>query len=155
MSNNLNNIATKTAKSWKVRAKDDRINRRNISRAQRFALSLLEYMDTHNLKQVDLAHKMNVKPQQVSKILRAKENLTFETIDKIEVALGVHIPAPTIQEKGNRLSKSVGSTMQIVHRRHNKNVEIDASTAEVTKTNAVLDLTLEKMNEYQNIIGQN
>lgn len=155
MSNNLNTKVTKTATRWKVRAKDDRIKRRKITRAQRFALSLLEYMDTHNLKQKDLAEKMDVSPQQVSKILRAKENLTFETIDKIEDALQVDIPAPFIQEKKNIISKKVGSTMQVVHRSNNKNVEIDTITTAVTKTNPVLDLTIEKLDEYENIIGQN
>lgn len=66
-----------TANQWKIRAKNDRKNRKSIARAQAFALELLDYMDTHNITQVGLAKKMGVSPQQVNKILRAKSNLTF------------------------------------------------------------------------------
>ena len=78
MEKNLNTVVTKTATQWKKRAKQDRANRRNIKRSQAFALELMDYMETHNIKQIDLAEKMNVSTQQVNEILRAKANLTFK-----------------------------------------------------------------------------
>ena len=42
-----------------------------------------------NVSQKELAEKIGVSPQQVSKILRGNENLTLETIAKLEAALGV------------------------------------------------------------------
>lgn len=69
---NSNRVVSRTATKWKLRAREDRTNRRTTSRAQLFALELLDYMETHNLKQKDVAEKMNVSAQQVDKILRAK-----------------------------------------------------------------------------------
>ena len=99
MGKNLNSVISKTATQLKERAKKDRNQRRNISRAQAFALELLDYMEAHDLKQTQLAERMGVSPQQVNKILRAKSNLTFETLDKIADALEADIPPPKIIAK--------------------------------------------------------
>ena len=155
MSNNLNPKITKTATRWKTRAKQDRSDRRAISRAQLFALELLDYMETHKIKQKELAERMDVSPQQVNKILRAKANLTFETLDKIGDALGVVISSPKINVQANLLSKKAGSTMQVVHRLNTEKIAFDISTTAVTKTNALLHPTLTNMAEYQFIVGQN
>ena len=149
MSNNLNKKVTKTATGWKARAKQDRSNRRNITRAQLFALELLDYMEIHKIKQKDLAERMDVSPQQVNKILRANANLTFETLDKIEDALGVTISAPTIKGHNAVKSQTVGKTMQVVHRRVQKTMDADLSTTSVTKKNPLLENTIEGINPYQ------
>ena len=115
MEKSLNTIVTKTATSWKARAKKDSANRRNISRAQAFALELLDYMELHNVKQIDLAAKMKVSPQQVNKILRAKSNITFETLDKIANALQVTVSSPKIVANTRMHSKTLHNTMKIVH----------------------------------------
>jgi transcriptional regulator with XRE-family HTH domain len=155
MSNDLNKKVTKTATQWKARAKEDRKNRRSITRSQKFALELMDYMDIHKIKQKDLAKKMGVTPQQVNKILRAKANLTFETLDKIEEALGVYIPAPKIRQKASVLSKDMGSVMQVIHRAKGAKVELDITTPAVTLSNAILKTTIENMDELKKIVGQN
>src|SRR5690554_1689497 len=93
MRNNLNSIVKKTATQWKVRAKQDRGNRMKIVLAQEFALELYHFMETHNITKDELAEKLNLSLQQVNKILSAKADLTFETQDKIAIALGVTIPS--------------------------------------------------------------
>jgi transcriptional regulator with XRE-family HTH domain len=155
MSNNLNTKVIKTATRWKERAKKDRTNRRSITRAQLFALELLDYMDTHKIKQKDLAIKMNVTPQQVNKILRAKANLTLDTLDKIEDALGVTITTPQIIKNSNVLLKDMGSIMQVIHRKKVKQIELDITTGAVIKSNPILATTIESMDELKSIVGQN
>lgn len=149
MSNNLNTKVTKTATGWKTRAKIDSGNRRNIKRAQLFALELLDYMEIHNIKQKDLAERMDVSPQQVNKILRAKSNLTFETLDKIEEALGVTISTPKIKTNTIILSQNIGRAMQVVHKRKRKVLETDLNSKPVTKRNALLVTTMESVSEYK------
>lgn len=148
MEKNLNKRITKTATSWKDRAKKDRANRRNISRAQKFALELLEYMELNNIKQKDLAFKMNVSPQQVNKILRAKSNITFETLDKIADALGVSISSPKIEVKTQLYSKDRYNTMQIVHKKGNGKIEEDITSERVVMKNPLLENNLQAMNVY-------
>jgi transcriptional regulator with XRE-family HTH domain len=41
------------------------------------------------MSQKELAERIGVSPQQVSKIVKGNENLTLETISKLEAALGV------------------------------------------------------------------
>ena len=147
MRKNLNNIITKTATQWKTRAKQDRNNRINITRAQAFALELMEYMDLHNIKQTDLANKMGVSAQQVNKILRAKSNLTFETLDKIADALEVYISSPKIKTIKSSHSTVIHS-MQIVHRHQHKVIEENMTSKRIIKQNAVLNTSMESMDPY-------
>lgn len=153
MGKNLNTIITKTATRWKERAKQDRTNRRNISRAQAFALELMDYMDTHKLKQTDLASKMKVTPQQVNKILRAKANLTFETLDKIADALEVNISVPKIITI-RKHTPITHYSMQIIYKRRPKRVEGNLNTKRIVKKNPVLDTSMESMNSYKYIANQ-
>ncbi|MGG5485410.1 helix-turn-helix transcriptional regulator [Gaetbulibacter sp. PBL-D1] len=148
MEKNLNKVVTKTATKWKERAKKDRSNRRNITRAQAFALELLDYMDLHKIKQTDLANKMDVSAQQVNKILRAKANLTFETIDKIADALGVDISSPKIKSSNRSNSAVMQYSMQIVHKRKYKTIEEELTSEKIVKRNPVLQPNMENLNSY-------
>jgi transcriptional regulator with XRE-family HTH domain len=148
MEKNLNKVITKTATQWKERARKDRSNRRNITRAQAFALELMDYMDVHNIKQVDLANEMGVTAQQVNKILRAKANLTFETIDKIADALGVKISSPKIMSGNSSQTPVIHSSMQIVHQRKFKVIEENVTSKRINKRNPVLNTNMENMDLY-------
>lgn len=150
MDKNLNKVVIKTATKWKERAKQDRANRKNISRAQAFALELMDYMDLNNIKQNELAKRMGVSAQQVSKILRAKSNLTFDTLDKIAEALNVEISSPKILQTNKILNAPViHSKMQIVHRRKQKSIDEIVLSESIIKRNPILELNMENMNSYQ------
>lgn len=148
MEKNLNKVTTKTATQWKERAKKDRSNRRNITRAQEFALELMDYMDLHNIKQVDLANRMDVSSQQVNKILRAKANLTFETLDKIANALEVEISSPKIKTGNSAQVPVIHYSMQIVHQRKFKVIEENVTSKRINKRNPILDTNMENMDIY-------
>lgn len=154
MKKNLNEIITKTAMQWKTRAKQDCNNRKNITRGQVFALELMEYMDLHNIKQIDLASKMGVSAQQVNKILRAKANLTFETLDKIAEALEVNISSPKIEAIKNPYSPVIHHSMQIVHRRKYKLIEQNMLSKRINEQNPVLSTSMESMDSYSYTANQ-
>jgi transcriptional regulator with XRE-family HTH domain len=145
---NLNQIVSKTASKWKTRAKQDRSNRRKISRAQAFALELMDYMSTHGIKQNQLAKRMGVSSQQVNKILRAKSNLTFETLDKIEDALNITISSAKIKQYRSADSPVIQNIMKLVYKKH-KVIEENISTQVKTSINPVLETSIESMNNYK------
>ena len=145
----LNAVATKTASQWIDRANRDIANRGNIKRAQLFALELMEYMEVKGIKQVELADRMDVSPQQVNKILRAKANLTFETLDKIAEALGVNISPPKIVEAKYSYVQNTNTLMQVVHRHKQKSVEDDLKAPVILRKNPVLHTTMESMKAYE------
>ena len=67
----------------------ERIARKNYTRlSQKIALSIIIRLDELGWKQVTLAEKMNVKPQQVNKWVKGRENFTIETLATLSEVLG-------------------------------------------------------------------
>lgn len=79
------------AYGWKERTDYKRKNRGKLKKAMSVALRVLDILDERGLSQQELAGKMKVTRQYVSKVLKGQENMTFETIDKLEQALGIEL----------------------------------------------------------------
>jgi ribosome-binding protein aMBF1 (putative translation factor) len=79
------------AYAWKERKDYKPENRGRLKKAMSVALRVMDILDERGLSQQDLARKMKVTRQHVSKVLKGQENLTFETIDKLETALGIEL----------------------------------------------------------------
>lgn len=74
-----------------------RESRRWRTLSQDVALAVYHYLDRNGLTQKEFAESMGVSPAYVAKLLKGSENLTLETISKIEAAIGteiVHIDRP-------------------------------------------------------------
>lgn len=80
---------------WRKEAEYRLINRDWIRESQRIATEMLIKMDEMGLKQSDLAKMMGVSQQYISKILKGKENLTLNTIVRIEEILHITILHPS------------------------------------------------------------
>ncbi len=76
---------------WLKDAEERRINQSWKDKAFDIALTLLKYKDVNKLNQTELANKIGVSKQYINRILQGKENLTLETIGKIESALQISI----------------------------------------------------------------
>ncbi|MDE5791552.1 MAG: helix-turn-helix domain-containing protein [Muribaculaceae bacterium] len=57
--------------------------------SRQLAVKLIGYMQDNGLKRGDLALKLGVSPQYVSKLLSGTENLSFKSIANIEERLGI------------------------------------------------------------------
>jgi ribosome-binding protein aMBF1 (putative translation factor) len=53
------------------------------------SLAIIDYMQDHNLSQADLAQKLGVSRQYVSKLLSGRVNYSFKTIAELEERLGI------------------------------------------------------------------
>jgi ribosome-binding protein aMBF1 (putative translation factor) len=96
MTNRKNRKPSRLAKAvpsyqWKERADYKKENRSWLKKSVNVALRILEILEEREMSQNDLAVKLNVSRQQVSKILKGQENLTIETISKLEDALGIRL----------------------------------------------------------------
>ena len=76
---------------WKEQAESRRLNKGSLKKSQLFALKVLDLMDEYSLSQKELAAKMNVSQQYVSKLLKGTENITFDTVSKVEAAFNCTI----------------------------------------------------------------
>ena len=58
--------------------------------SRQVALAIIDYMQENGMKRADLAKKLDVSPQYVSRLLSGTENLSFKSIANIEEKLGVN-----------------------------------------------------------------
>lgn len=75
-------------------------NRLMLRESQKIAIKVLTKLDELKWTQRDLANALNVSPQQVTKIVSGKENLTIDTQIKLQNVLNIPILA-TFYEKKN------------------------------------------------------
>lgn len=71
------------------RARSRRENAGWLRWSRRVALALVDYMQAHRLSRSELAQKLGVSPQYVSKLLSGTMNLSFKSVAGIEEALGI------------------------------------------------------------------
>ena len=57
--------------------------------SRQLAVTLIGYMQDNGMKRGDLALKLGVSPQYVSRLLSGTENLSFKSIANIEERLGI------------------------------------------------------------------
>ena len=69
--------------------KERKKNRAMLRESQSIAYKVLMRLETLKWTQKKLAEKLEVTPQQVSKIISGKENLTLETLVKLQVVLEI------------------------------------------------------------------
>lgn len=71
------------------RAKERKENREWMRMSQNIALGIHRHLRLTNTTQKEFADRMGVSPAYVGKLLKGRENLTLETIWKIQELLGV------------------------------------------------------------------
>lgn len=84
-------LATKKNTKLLEQAKWHKENRAWLRKSQAIALQILKALDNQNLTQKQLADRLNLSPQVVSKWVKGQENFTLETISKLEDALGIKL----------------------------------------------------------------
>ena len=72
-------------------AKWRRDNASWLKRSRRVAYAIMDYMQENQFSRNDIAEKLGVSPQYISKILSGKANLSFKTIFEIEEGLGIEV----------------------------------------------------------------
>lgn len=90
----LESHQSNTPSKWREEAEWRRANADWLRYSQRIAVQALLKMKEEHLTQKALAERMDCSQQYVSKILKGTENLTLETLTKLENALGIKIFVP-------------------------------------------------------------
>ncbi|MCD8206565.1 MAG: helix-turn-helix transcriptional regulator [Bacteroidales bacterium] len=87
----MNEHKSPTPSKWKEEAEFRMRNKSWLRYSQIVAVRMLERMDELGMTQQELAELLNCKQQYVAKLLKGRENLSLETIAKIEDALDLHL----------------------------------------------------------------
>ena len=98
MENSMKSIAQRleehsspTPSKWRELFDFLETNKSWLRHSQNIAMLMLDSMEELGMSQKQLAEKMNCSPQYISKVLRGRENLSLETLTKIENALEISI----------------------------------------------------------------
>jgi len=92
----LNKIASGKS-GWLEKAKKRQANKAWLKHSQKIAFKVLRTLRENKAnnegisKQTELATALGVSPQQINKIVKGKENLTLETVSKLEQALNISL----------------------------------------------------------------
>jgi ribosome-binding protein aMBF1 (putative translation factor) len=82
---------SETPSKWREEAEWRRDNLSWLRHSQKIAVKVLLQMKQEGLTQKALAERMNCTQQYVSKILKGKENMSLDTLSKLEDALGINL----------------------------------------------------------------
>lgn len=86
----LKQISEPAPSNWREKAQWRKDNRDWLRKSGRIAVAVLEAIDANpDMSQAKLAEKMGVTKQYISKIVKGQENLSLQTICKLESALGI------------------------------------------------------------------
>ncbi|MCF8254688.1 MAG: helix-turn-helix transcriptional regulator [Bacteroidia bacterium] len=66
-------------------------NKAWLKKSMQIAIAILKVLRERNVTQVELAAKLEVSPQYINKIVKGQENLTLETIAKLEEILKINL----------------------------------------------------------------
>lgn len=90
-SKRLERFSSLTPSNWRKEAEKRQANKEWLRYSQMIAIKMLDRMEELGLTQKMLAERMGCSQQYVSKVLRGRENLSLETLCKIENALNLQI----------------------------------------------------------------
>lgn len=88
-----------TPSRWRENAEWRIANKSWLRYSQRIAMMMLDRMEELGLTQKSLAAKMGCSQQYISRVLKGTENLSIETISKIESALELEILEPAFASR--------------------------------------------------------
>lgn len=77
------------ATTWLEDAKWRQANADWLDLSSAIAIKILRFLREHKITQKELADRLGFSPQYLNKIVKGAENLTLETICKIQKALGI------------------------------------------------------------------
>lgn len=80
-----------TPSKWRERAEWRQLNKSWLRHSQHIAMLMFDKMEEMKMTQTQLAALMGCSQQYVSKVLKGQENLSLETLSKIEDCLQIAI----------------------------------------------------------------
>ena len=89
----LESHQSETPSGWKGEAEWRRENKAWLRHSQSIAVKVLLFMKREQLTQNSMAQQLGCTQQYVSKILKGKENMSLETLTKLEQTMGIQIIA--------------------------------------------------------------
>ena len=88
---NFEKLVSQEKSGWLEKAKWRQENQAWLEKSALIAIKILRAINDQGSSQKKLADKMEVSAQYINKIVKGSENLSLETISKLEMALGIQL----------------------------------------------------------------
>lgn len=87
----LSRFVSKESPAWMEQAEFYEHNKDWLDKSALIAIKILSALKNQSITQKALAESISVTPQYINKVVKGQENLTLETICKIEKSLGISL----------------------------------------------------------------
>lgn len=102
----LSKLISNESSAWMEQAEFYESNKDWLDKSALIAIKILSTLKSHNITQKALAESIGVSPQYINKVVKGQENLSLETICKIERSLGISLISVPVFESSHVISDS-------------------------------------------------
>jgi transcriptional regulator with XRE-family HTH domain len=124
----LNKLISKERPGWMDQADYYEVNKEWLDKSALIAIKILSSLRSQASTQRALADNIGVTPQYINKVVKGQENLSLETICKIEGALGISLIEVPTYETTQVLSDSFSTGTYAINRNESKLIGFAKST---------------------------
>ncbi len=127
----LNKFISKEKSNWLDQANFYEANKEWLDKSALIAIKILSTLKSKSITQKELAEGVGVSPQYINKVVKGFENLSLETICKIEKSLGITLVSVPSYESSQVIADSFSPFPDSLSRNMSKPIaseKIDCAT---------------------------
>lgn len=98
--------------TWLKEAKERQDNAAWLDASAAIALNILSFLRENKITQKTFAQQLGYSPQYVNKIVKGSENLTLETIVKLEKVLGIQLISIVSSKNSNTKNATISGLVE-------------------------------------------
>jgi len=154
---NFEKLVSNENSGWLDKFLHYKANKKWLDNSSKVAVNVLEALKEKGMSQKDLAEKMDVSAQQVNKILKGKQNLTFETVAKLEEALGI-VLLEIVGFKSPNAIKTSATQVKAIQKTNTERIPVskpfsnDFIKKEGVRMNVVYNVLKQQTSNYQKAV---
>jgi transcriptional regulator with XRE-family HTH domain len=116
MKERLNKFISDKPSTWTEQADRYEIDKDWLDKSALIAIKILRTIRSQSITQKKLAESIGVTPQYINKVVKGRENLSLETICKIEKSLGISLISVPSYEKSQVMIYSFLPFLSVISR---------------------------------------
>lgn len=124
----LRKFISRESSAWMEQAEFYEVNKDWLDKSALIAIKILDTLKSQSITQKTLAESIGVSPQYINKVVKGQENLSLETICRIERSLGISLIAVPAYETTQVIADSFSPTSYAINRNESKPIGSDKST---------------------------
>jgi len=130
----LNKFISEKPSQWLEEAERYELEKEWLDKSALIALKILRTLRSQSVTQKQLADSIGVTPQYINKVVKGHENLSLETICKIERSLGISLVSVPSYESSQVITDSFFRCSSVISRNNSKPIGSEKTEYQTTST---------------------